>query len=328
MADDVRLPTDPDADDAQPGYELLALGRAGGQAAELIRRAAASGEDGRVSAIEAVCLLDDAMDQLRGMYAAVPGLLAAARPGPTMAADIKARTDELAALTERVSAVRHDLELLQAREQATLARLAELTELREQVDELRRRERLADALQELNGQRQVIEQRLTLLRQMTEHQEATIGASAGEVLTLAQDLRALLAPDVRDALARADETLQALAEEEERARAEHERLTAARERLASARQRTAQLAAEREGTLAQLAAHAQADSALAAALSAAGNAADAGDPVGQLHAALDGIAAQLGEIDGVLTEALASTQAAYDREHAVLGWAGPGPAGG
>ena len=294
---------------------------------QLIRRATASGEKGTVSAFEAVCLLDEAMDQLRAMQTAVPALLAAARPGPTVAADVEARAAELAALADQVRAARRELDLLQSREQETLTRLADLTTLREQVDELRRRERLADALHELNDQRQVIEQRLTLLRQLTGHPETTIGVSAGEVVRLAGERRQLLAPRVRDALAQTEEMLRALAEEEARARAGQERLAATQEHLAIARQRTAQLTAEHEGRLAQLATHTRADSALAAALSPAGSTGTE-DPVGQLRGLLDGITMQLGEVDVTLSDALASAQAAYEREHEARGWADPGPVEG
>jgi septal ring factor EnvC (AmiA/AmiB activator) len=327
MTDDVKIPPDPGSADTRPGHELRALGRAGTQAVQLIRHATASGEEGTVSAIEAVCLLDDAMGQLRAMQTAIPALLAAARPGPAVAADVEARAAELAALADQVSATRRELDLLQAREQETLTRLADLNALREQVGELRRRERLADALGELNEQRQVIEQRLTLLRQLTEHPETTIGVSADEIIRLAGERRELLAPHVRDALAQTEETLRALAEEETRARTEQERLTTAQEHLAMARQRTAQLTAEHEGRLAQLATHTRADSALAAALSPGGNA-GAEDPVGQLRDLLDGITTQLGDVDGALRDALASAQAAHDGEHAVLGWTDSWPAGG
>lgn len=327
MADDVQLPADLADADTRPGHEIRALGRAGAQAVHLIRCATASGENGAVSAFDAVCLLDDAMDQLRAMQTAIPALLAAARPGAAVAADMTARAAELAALADQVSAARRELDVRRTREQETLARLADLTALREQVDELRRRERLADALQELNEQRQVIEQRLTLLRQLTEHQETTIGASAGEVVRLAEERRQLLAPIVRDALAQAGETLRALEEEEARTRAEQARLTAAEEHLAAARQRTAQLTAEHEGRLAQLAVHAQVDSSLAAALPPGGNTGTQ-DTVGQLRGLLDGIVTQLGDVDGALTDALASAQADHDREHAALGWTDSGPARG
>ena len=155
-----------------------------------------------------------------------------------------------------MAAARRELDLFKAREQATNERLAELTGLQENVAELRRRERLAAALQELGGQRQVIEQRLIVLRRLTQDQENTIGAGAGEVITLAEDRRALLAAGVRDALARAGETTELLAAEEERLRTEEGRLAEVRQHLEAAQQRQADLAAERDGQLEQLAAHA------------------------------------------------------------------------
>ena len=102
----------------------------------------------QLSAIEAVILLDDALAQFRGLRDKVPGLLAAAEPGPTMAADIKARADELMAVADQVASARHELDVLKAGEQEVNARLAELSAFREQIDELRRRERLVTALHE------------------------------------------------------------------------------------------------------------------------------------------------------------------------------------
>jgi len=302
----------------EPGTELRALGRAGEQALHTIREATASGDGGAVSAIEAVFLLDDALQQLHGLQTAVPALLAAAEPGPKVDAEIKARADELAELAERVSATRREVERARDREQEVSLRLGELNALREQVNELRRRERLAAALQELNGQRQVIEQRLTLLRRLTEDQENALAASAGEVITLADERRALLAAHVRDRLTRAGQALQSLGQEEERAQAEQERLTDAEQRLAAAKQRHTELAAEREERLAQIAAHARADSALAAALSPAS---PASDPVGKLRAMLDGVVTQLDQVDATLQDTLITGQKEYDRQHAILSWA-------
>jgi hypothetical protein len=298
--------------------ELQALGHAGARALAVIRQAIADGDGGAVSAIEAVFLVSDALEQLRGLRATIPALLAAADPGDTIAADIKTRADELSALADQVAATRRELDLFKAREQATGERLAELSDLRENVSELRRRERLAAALQELSGQRQVIEQRLILLRRLTEDQENTIGAGAGAVVTLAEDRRALLAAGVRDTLARAEETTELLAAEEERLRAGERRLADVRQRLGAAQQRQADLAAERDSQLEQLAAHARADAALAAALSLAD---PDGDPVVRLRATLDDIVSQLDNLDSALRDRVLVGQADYQLEHAPVGWA-------
>lgn len=300
-----------------PEAELQALGSAGTRALAVIRQATADGDGGTVSAIEAVFLVSDALEHLRGLREAIPALVAAADPGDTIAADIKIRADELSALADQVAAARRELDLFKAREQATNERLAELTGLQENVAELRRRERLAAALQELSGQRQVIEQRLIVLRRLTQDQENTIGAGAGEVITLAEDRRALLAAGVRDALARAGETTELLAAEEERLRTEEGRLAEVRQHLEAAQQRQADLAAERDGQLEQLAAHARADAALAAALSSA---APDGDPVVRLRAALDGIVSQLDSLDSALRDRVLAGQDDYDRAHAPVGW--------
>jgi DNA repair exonuclease SbcCD ATPase subunit len=309
---------DPALAGTPPEAALRALGQAGQQALGVIRQATASGHSGAISAIEAVFLLSDALEELRDLGAVLPALLVAAEPGPAVEADLKARAGELAALAEQVAATRRELDLIKEREQATTVRLAELAGLRQQVDELRRRERLAAALHELNGQRQVVEQRLTLLRRLTEDQENAIGTSGEELITLAEDRRALLAARVRDTLARAALATRALSAEEERIRAQQEDLDEAQRQLAAAQQRQSELAAQRDSRLEQVAAHARADSALAVALSATGTATD---PAGRLRSMLDDIIGQLDTVDAALRDRLTVGQAAYDREHAVLGWA-------
>lgn len=321
MTSEAQIPGQARVASDEAGAELRALGRAGELALQVIRQATASRDGGPVSAIEAVILLDDALQQLRALQGAVPELLAAARPGPAVESAILADTGELSMLEEQVRAARRELDLTSAREQQTRARLAELSALKEQVDELRRLERLAAVLDGLNEQRHVIEERLVMLRQLTGDPERAIAADAGEVIRLAEDRRALLAPLVRDALTRADEALRSLAAEEERARAE-------REQLDGARQRHDQLVAERDGRLAQLAAHARADRALAAALSDIGTAPGAAGPLDQLRATLDGISAQLASVDGALRDTVTSAQDEYDREHAELAWRDHDPGSG
>jgi len=321
MTSDTRIPADAEQAGDEPGAALRALGRAGERALQVIRLATASGDGGAVSAIEAVILLDDALQQLSPLPAAVPELLAAARPGPAVESAVMAGAGGLSELAEQVSASRRELDQASAREQQTRTRLAELSALKEQVDELRRLERLAAVLDGLNEQRQVIQERLAMLRRLTGDPEQAIAAGAAEVITLAEDRRALLTPHVRDALTRAGEALQSLAAEEDSARAEQERLSAAQ-------QRHAQLVAERDERLAQLEAHTRADSALAAALSVTGATLASGGPLEQLRGMLDGISAQLTAVDDALRDALASGQDDYDRQHAVLAWSDQGPGGG
>ena len=326
MTHDVPLPRDPEPA-GDPSEELQELGRASERALRVIKQATANGDAGPVSAIEAVFLLDDALAELRPLQDAVPALLAAAEPGPAVAADIKAREDELAAVAEQVAATRRELDILKAGEKETNSRLAELSAFQEKVDELRRREQLAAALRELSEQRQVIDQRLTLVRRLTENQENAIAASAGQLTMLSEERRALLAANVRGMLAQATTAQQLLHDEEERVREGQEQLAATKQRLAEAQQRHVELAAERDGRLAELAAHAQAEAALAAALvsfrtdglTRAGQV--VGDPVGQLQEVLDGLASQLGKLDGALRDALTAGQAEYRQDHERLSWA-------
>lgn len=313
-----------DASDA-PGAELRALGQAGEQALTLIRQATASGNGGTVSAIEAVILLDDALRALRPLQVVVPELLAAARPGPAVTSGVSVDVANLATLEEQLAAARQERDLALAREQLTRERLAELSSLRAQATDLRRLERLVVVLDELNRQRDLIEERLATLRQLTGTPEQAITASGAELAVLAEERRALLAPQARDALSRAEAALRSLAETEESARGERERLAAAEERRAA-------LVAERDVRLKQLEAHARADNALAAALASAGPAGTAGragaDAAAQLRQRLDDITAQLTTLDVALRSALADRQGSYDQEHADLGWSDTPPGGG
>ncbi len=308
-----------------PGAELRALGQAGEQALNLIRQATASGEGGTVSAIEAVILLDDALRALRPLRSAVPDLLAAARPGPAVASGVSADVADLTGLEEQLSAARRDRDLALAREQAMRERLAELSALRAQTADLRRLERLVTVLDDLNRQRDLIEERLVTLRRLADAPEQAIAAGGAELAVLAEERRALLTPQARDALVRAEAALRSLAETEDAVRGE-------RERLAAAEQRRAALVAERDVRLRQLEAHARSDSALAAALAAAfavgpaGNGGDA-DPAAQLRRRLDDITAQLTTLDAALRDALADRQSGYDQEHEAVGWSGPAPGG-
>jgi hypothetical protein len=302
---------------------LAALGGAASALRQEILRATAPNGGGALSPMEAVILLDDAFGQLHELMAVVPGLLAVAPAGEPVQAGLTGQAAEQTALADQVRAARRELELAEAGKQAAQDRLDELAGLREQVDELRRRERLVAALDELADQRQVIEERLVLLRQRTGAPEEALAARAGELVTLAGERRALLAPRARETLAQAGEVCAALAQEEERARAEQERLTATREQLSGAEQRLAELEAERTARLGQLAAHAEAERALAAVLPPDGHEGTNGAPAGRLRSMLDTMTTQLAEVDDVLRDALATVQASYNGEHAVLRYAAP-----
>lgn len=308
-----------------PGAELRALRQAGEQALTLIRQATASGDGGTVSAIEAVILLDDALRALRPLQAVAPELLAAARPGSAVTSGVNADVANLAALEEQLAAARQERDLALAREQVTRERLAELSALRTQVTDLRRLERLVVVLDDLNRQRDLIEERLATLRRLTAAPEQAIAASGAELAALAEERRALLAPQARDALSRAKAALESLAETEEAARRE-------REKLATAEERRAALVAERDVRQKQLEAHARADTALAAALASAGQAGTAApagaDGAAQVRQRLDDITAQLTTLDVALRSALADRQGSYDQEHSDLGWSDTRPDGG
>ncbi|WP_329262365.1 hypothetical protein OG223_45260 [Streptomyces sp. NBC_01478] len=261
--------------------------------------AALRGLDGGARGQDALAVffaLDLALEEGRELADALPGLLAAARPGEQNAD----RTTELARrLTEtadRVRAERETLEKLTAAEEALRARLAEHEELRRQVDELRRLERLVVALDGLRNQQQVIQERLVELRGRDAGVDEALRTSSDALVRLTEDQLAVLAPQTRQTLERAATAQSALAAAEREYRASSAELAACHDRLERIR-------TERGGQLASLTRHAQADRELARALrEAAGPAGTPASPAAET-ATLAEVAATTESIERRLREA-------------------------
>ncbi|MQY14939.1 Chromosome partition protein Smc [Streptomyces sp. RB5] len=307
--------------DGDPGgparQELQALAAGGGIAAALpalgasLRWAtaalAAARDDTGHAALEGFYGLFDALEELPDLVAEVPRLLAAARPGPRPAQELTRLTAELGALGERMDRDRADLVRLTAAEEELSRRLADHGELRERVDELRGLERLADALDALAGQRQVIDERLRVLRSGDTSALRDLDDAGAELVRLTRDRLEALPPRISDTLRQAEETGARLADaERELARATAE--------LETLRRRLESVAAELGDRVPALGRHARADRELAEALAALHDAPDPGAPVlEQARGAVREVERRLGEIDGVLRDVLADRDRAAAR---------------
>jgi chaperonin cofactor prefoldin len=294
---------------------LRVLGRAFQWAADSIGRVdgGASGSN----ALAALYALDDALEDSQVLAEALPGLLAAARPGDRVGSGTDELMRRLTEVSDQVAADRATLEKLAATEEALHRRLAEHEELRKQVDELRRLERLVVALDALREQQEVISERLAELRGRDAGVDEALRTSSDALVRLTEDQLSILAPQTGQTLERAAAAQSALAAAER----EHQASTA---ELASYHDRLERIQAERGALLASLSRHAQADRELARALRDA--AAMGGDTsavqeqrvtLAQVEAAAEAIERRLREADETLGGVL-QERAAQDTEGRVM----------
>jgi hypothetical protein len=293
------------------------------------------GDDGLLfaddGALAAVIGLDDALTELTALGELVPALLAAAEPGRAVEEHMRTLDDDLKRIDELVAAARTRADDLDRRKADVQARLAELAELRGRVDELRRAERLAAALDELSAARSAIEDRLAALTPPVAETVAALTGAAGRLLPVVERGLAALDPDLRDLLGRAAAEHDALvAEQEQFARVEAE--------LAETAARLRELRNIRANRLADLDEHARADrevlGALApapaeapAAAQQASTASSGGMPTTaaeRVSAILDDIDAKLRHIDGALGTLLADRDA-RERPRPPIPWSDPVP---
>ncbi|MFI2346491.1 hypothetical protein ACH492_05400 [Streptomyces sp. NPDC019443] len=263
--------------------------------------------------VEAVFLLDDALSETEVVSRAVPGLLAAADPGPDVGEYVQRREREIAEVRRRIAECRQHMDAAAKDENELRDRLAEHDALRARVTELRRLVRLVEVLDDIEGQRLVVEERLLLLRERANGTEQTLERGSAELLRLTQDQLSRLAPSARTAL-------------EEAARKQAE-LAAEEKSLAGAEAEVAAASAR----LAELGAHADANRRLMEALASFEGAAHAdGRQLTALERArvlIDGIEKRLHEVDTALSRALEVGDRAAGPGRAVVAWSGEDPAG-
>ncbi|OIJ62818.1 hypothetical protein [Streptomyces mangrovisoli] len=252
------------ADDGGAETALRVLGLAIGWAAAAVRRVegGAAGAD----ALETVFAFDDALTRTPELAAALPALLAAARPGATVAEHVARRTGELTAAAERVAAARAEADGLRDLEQRVTERLAEHRELHAKVTELRRLARLVEALDELRGQQEDIDACLRALRGQDTGVEETLRRGSDNLVRLSENRLSALMEPTREALVRAADAQRRLAYEEAE-------LIRGRAELAAAVDKLEEIRRERGAQLAGLRRYAEATRDIALALAGPGGAA-------------------------------------------------------
>ncbi|MFI0544146.1 hypothetical protein ACH3VS_35365 [Streptomyces sp. WSLK1-3] len=288
------------ADVSEQEAALRVLGQALRWAAASLRRT--DGGESGAPALAALYALDDALTDGRELARELPGLIAAARPGPQVARGSEELMRELTDTADRVRAARQTLEHLTTTEDALRRRLAEHEELRRQVDELRRLERLVDALDALQDQQQVIGARLAELRGRDTGVDQSLRTSSDALVRLTEERLALLAPQTRETLERAATAQKALAAAEREYRASQAELADYQDRLEAVH-------AAQSARLASLNRHARADRELARALRGAAAAdgpapAEGGLTLEQVEALADTVERRLHEADEALTVVL------------------------
>ncbi|MCD9194381.1 hypothetical protein [Streptomyces albireticuli] len=276
--------------------------------------------------LEAVFLLDDALTEAGGVSRAAGRLLAAARPGPAAEAYLREREAELDEVKGRTAAARADFDSLAEAEEELRRRLAEHAALRERVAELRRLERLVEALDALDGQHAAVEERLAFLRARVDGAEETMAEDSAELLRLTRDQLTLLSPRARTALERA------AAAQAELASAEGE-LAGSEKRLAAVSARLAEVGVLRRERLSSLSARTRADRELADALASlpelwkGSSGGGDGTAPDRARALLDGIEERLRDVEAALRRTLDEEESAPVPGRTVLDWRDGGPAG-
>ncbi|MPY56350.1 coiled-coil domain-containing protein [Streptomyces spongiae] len=288
--------------------------------ARVVARMAGTATD--TEAVEAVFLLDDALSVSAELARAVPGLLAAAEPGPDVEAYLADRERELTDLGGMTRAARQEHERLARTEAQLRVRLEELDGLRTQITELRRLERLVEALDDIRAQQTAVEERLALLTRHAGGTEEAVRLGSTELLRLTEDQLTRLAGPVRETLERATTAQRELAEAEAE-------LTEAEGRAAQASARLAAVEAERDKRLAELAARTEADRHLADALAAFDTPEHRGAEDGtveRVRALADDVERRLHDLDRALGRAMDARDRATAPGRAVIAWSDEGPA--
>ncbi|MFD7826000.1 hypothetical protein [Kitasatospora sp. NPDC059803] len=277
---------------------------------------------GGSTALAVLYELDDALSAAATLADAVPELLDAARAGASLRGGVAKLTDRLAQVGDLLATERTDLTDLLDRQEELRRRLADHAELRRQVDELRRLERIVAALDGLGEQQATITARLLQLRGKDAGVEDALRISAERLLQLSEEQLAVLAPQTRQALARAEQTEAALA-------AEQRTFDSAQQRLALVEQQLADLQGLRDGQLAALRLHAQTDAELARALAGSSSSPDTAETadrstrsaLAEAEALATFVETRLREVDAGLRRALDRRDLQGAEAHAALSWA-------
>ncbi|MFD7660690.1 hypothetical protein ACFV4N_42530 [Actinosynnema sp. NPDC059797] len=272
---------------------------------------AAEGPD--TAAIEVVIALDDALAEVEHLAVRLSALTEVAATGEPVADHLRRQVDSLTALADRTAVLRREHEALARVEERLAAGAAEHERVSARLEELKRFERLADALPELKAQQESLSARLAAMRQPAEVAERALLDTAEQVLSLSLERLGDLSDRTGDVLAKIAASERDWAEEV-RAHEEH------KTRLADTLARYERLRTEHAERAAQLLEYARIDTEILAGLPA--GPADAPDGDG-LRAALDATEHTLRRVDEGLRAALDKHARLQDAARRMTQWYDP-----
>jgi DNA repair exonuclease SbcCD ATPase subunit len=259
--------------------------------------------------------LDDALQVARGFAGQVAEGLPALPAAAPVRDDIAAGTDRLGRLARQVAEARRAAEQAQRLVADQEAQAEELRALNEVVDQVRRREGLFAALDELRAFEQALRDRSEALASHTDSLDTDITRVAETFHPLAEQALAALAPDARAAAVRAVAA-------EGRLREQQAELEDLRTRVEQAGHAVEALRTEHDQTVAALRLYHEADEKLLVALTKPSAGVDGGatgrTAVIATQAALNDIAARLTTVDAALGEYLTAARAEYREQHVAV----------
>ncbi|QXJ22428.1 hypothetical protein AGRA3207_003424 [Actinomadura graeca] len=315
MTDDVKAALAAVLAEDGPAAALTALRLA----ADWSARALAAGPGDDVAAFQAVAALDDALEPLAAVTAAVPALVEAASPGRPVHDHLRERQAELTAARDRLAADRAALDELDQAERALAEQAAEHDRLRDRVAGLRRLRALADEVEALRDQAAAFDDRTA--RHAAEAEDG-LAASAADLLRLTREQIALLDPRVRAAVEDAAAADTELAGLRERLDGAEEHIATSRAELESAAQGFDRLRARRDEVIAPLRAYRDADRDLLTALNGGAPPLTKETGLERADRELADIGERLGAIDEILGRVLTDHVQAHERARTALGWSG------
>jgi chromosome segregation ATPase len=268
------------------------------------------------AAIELVLALDDALTQVDGLVAHVPALAEASMAGLPVTEYLSRQAQALAELADRVAVARREHEALAAVHAELLASSQEHDSISRELDELRRLQRLADALPELHEQRASLARRIEAMSSPIDDVRAAEQAlldTADTVVTLGAQRQADLNERVQELLATAARTEVDWAARQR----QHADVEA---RLRETRTEYEKLDSQREGWLEVLRQHAEIDEDLFERLTAVRDDAGDGTATERVHTLLADVEVVLDKVDNALRDMLERHRQVADDNHRVLPW--------
>ncbi|MBB5152861.1 hypothetical protein [Saccharopolyspora phatthalungensis] len=261
------------------------------------------------AAIELVIALDDAFAEVDGLLEQVPGLAEAAVAGVEVTEYLNRQAGTLTNLADLITVARREHEALASVEAELRESGEEHTRILGEIDELRRLERLRDALPALREQHESLNRRLEAMVSPVAEAERALYETADKVVLLSAERLADLDERIQQVLAKLQRS-EADWAEQDRLRADAE--TKLRQKNAEYEK----LRTEREGVLAALRQHAEIDGDLLDRIAAARD----GTALDRVRSVVTDIKASLDQVDAALRDALDRYVRFVEENRKVLPW--------